>query len=189
MGTDVPFMEVKGSALGTDIDRIGEKILIFADRVELRDRNNGIRQTIHYHELAHVEVQKKIMGPSLVITSQAGATMTAKALRPELATGAKAMIEKHAERHSRGESVAARAEAAGTAEAPAAAADEAAVPASVEAEPVAETPAEPALPVPGSGRTHKSVLVAMLDELHAAGILSTEEVEAKRSLIDLGDRH
>jgi hypothetical protein len=102
------------------------------------------------------------------------------------------MIEKHAERHGRGESVAARAEAAGTAEAPvapAAEAVEAAVPASAEAEPVAAAPVEPALPVPGSGRTHKSVLVAMLDELHAAGILSAEEVEAKRSLIDLSDRH
>jgi hypothetical protein len=199
MGTDVPFMEVKGSALGTDIDRIGEKILIFADRVELRDRNHSVRQTIHYHELAQIEVQKKIMGPSLVITSRDGATMTAKALRPELATGAKAMIEKHADRHTRGESVAARAEAAGADTAPAAA-DSAEGAAAERTEspgsaPVAESaataaaPAEPPLPVPGAGRTHKSVLVAMLDELHAAGILSAEEVEAKRSLIDLSDRH
>lgn len=196
MGTDVPFMEVKGSALGTDIDRIGEKILIFADRVELHDRNHSVRQTIQYDQLSQVEVQKKIMGPSLIITSVAGATMTAKALRPELATGAKAMIEKHAERFQRGEGVAAKAteETSSEATAPAEttqATEAVAVPeAPSEPEPAAsDEPASFRPPAAGNtGRTHKSVLVAMLDELHAAGILSSEEVEAKRSLIDLSDR-
>src|SRR5690606_5347768 len=78
MVTDAPFMEVRGSALGTDIERIGEKILIFADRVELRDRGNTTRQTIAYDELAKVEIQKKIMGPTLLIESVTGETMTAK---------------------------------------------------------------------------------------------------------------
>jgi hypothetical protein len=45
-----------------------------------------------------------------------------------------------------------------------------------------------ATPPPGAGRTHKSVLLAMLDELHTAGILSDDEVEMKRSLIELSDR-
>jgi hypothetical protein len=192
MGTDVPFMEVRGSALGTDIDRIGEKILIFADRVEQRDRNNTVRQTIPYDELDHVDVQKKIMGPSLLITSTSGETMIAKALRPELATGARAMIEKHAARFQRGEGVAARSEAAEPAEPVATA---------IPASPAPPEPAAPEAAAPGAtadettpsriapaARTHKSVLVAMLDELHAAGILSADEVDAKRSLIELSDR-
>jgi hypothetical protein len=169
MGTDVPFMEVKGSALGTDIDRIGEKILIYADRVELRDRTNGVRQSIRYDQLAAVEVQKKMMGPSLVITSVAGGTMTAKALRPELATGAKAMIEKHAARF-RGETPA---------------------PAPVEQSAPPPPPPPDAANDPGTTgptRTHRSVLTAMLDELHAAGILSPEEMEQKRALIERNDR-
>jgi hypothetical protein len=170
MGTDVPFMEVKGSALGTDIDRIGEKILIYADRVELRDRTNGVRQSIRYDQLAAVEVQKKMMGPTLLITSVAGGTMTAKALRPELATGAKAMIEKHAARF-RGED-------------PAPPADDH-VPPPPPPAPAAEVADAP---TPGGARTHRSVLTAMLDELHAAGILSPEEMEQKRALIERNDR-
>src|SRR5690606_18615837 len=33
-----PLLELKGSALSTDIEHLGERLLIFNDRVELRDR-------------------------------------------------------------------------------------------------------------------------------------------------------
>jgi hypothetical protein len=243
MGTDVPFMEVKGSALATDIDRIGEKILIFADRVELRDRNNAVRQTIRYDQLAAVEVQKKLMGPALVIVSAAGVTMTAKALGPELATGAKAMIEKHAERYVSGTasttSVAGapadppaedapgadtgvtgpgarptgKSSGAGPTGSSATITSEATPPAPSTTPPAPST-SPPATgeqrsgaaadgpsngtaattdaaergreraPAIGSSRAHHSVLAAMLEELHDAGILTAEELEAKRALVD-----
>lgn len=98
MGLDVPFMEVRGSALGTDIDKIGEKILIFGDRVELLDRSNLVRLSIPYDQLAGVTLTKKMMGPTLEIRATTGRSMSAKSLRPETASGAKAMIEKHAAR-------------------------------------------------------------------------------------------
>lgn len=221
MGTDIPFMEVRGSALGTDIDRIGEKILIFADRVEVRDRNHTVRQTIPYDELASVEVQKKIMGPSLVITSVGGATMQAKALRPELASGAKAMIDKHAARFLRGEGVGAKSTddademQATSADRSVTAAPDAGsgVVAPLDDERTADLTHEPAAASPGTAptpsempgsdsgaaaplrvpgapgtQTHRFVLIAMLEELHDAGILSTAELEAKKALIEMTDR-
>lgn len=172
MGTEVPFMEVRGSALGTDIERIGEKILIFADRVELRDRGNTIRQTIPYDQLARVVIQKRIMGPTLLIESTTGETVTAKALRPELATGAKAMIEKHARRFV-GAAAGEPALAMASAPAPTAAAGDPA-PATVELRaggPPARLP-------------HKHVLAAMLDELHAAGVLDAREHAEKLALLE-----
>ena len=160
MGIDVPFMTVKGSKLGTDIDRIGERMLIFADRVELRDRHDQVTHTIRFDQLADVEIHKKILGPTLVVRSRTGAAITAKALRPELATGAKAMVQKHAERFRRGEGVAGQTRST---------------------TPVSgETPGNEAKESSQPG----SVLLEMLQELHAAGILSDEELAAKQALVD-----
>ena len=169
MGTDVPFMEIKGSALATDLDRLGERVLIFSDRVELRDRSNNTRQVVSYDMLASVDVVRKLMGPSLVITGMDGTTITAKALRPELASGAKAMIDKHAERF-RGETVQVTAAPAPAQESKA-------------PQPPTETPA-PERNKP----THKAVLLGMLEELHAAGVLSSEELETKKALIEFTSR-
>jgi hypothetical protein len=172
MGTDVPFMEIKGSALATDLDRLGERILIFSDRVEQRDRGNTARRVVSYDMLASVDVVRKLMGPSLVITGMDGTTITAKALRPELASGAKAMIDKHAERFR------------GTGAAPA---PDASAPAKA-AEPVrSDASTEPA-PQDRSRPTHKAVLLGMLEELHAAGVLSSDELETKKALIEFTSR-
>lgn len=179
MGTEVPFMEVRGSALGTDIERIGEKILIFADRVELRDRGNAVRQTISYADLAGVVIQKKIMGPTLVIESTDGESMTAKALRPELATGAKAMIEKHARRFvgDRGDEPAYALADAGTSASGGGLATATAPAPAPDAPAVVELREPTRLP-------HKHVLAAMLDELHAAGVLDAQEHADKLALLD-----
>jgi hypothetical protein len=208
MGTEMPFMEVRGSALGTDIDRIGEKILIFADRVELRDRGNTVKQTIDYAQLAGVTIQKKIMGPTLLVQSRTGATMTAKALRPETATGAKAMIEKHARRRldaTPGADVLVdtptaappppsdlELDFAGTDEAPALApldstAASSPAPAATATMPAPSAPAADAVDArePTLRRPHKHVLAAMIDELHAAGILDQSERDAKMALLDV----
>ena len=172
MGTDVPFMEIKGSALATDLDRLGERILIFSDRVEQRDRGNTARRVVSYDMLASVDVVRKLMGPSLVITGMDGTTITAKALRPELASGAKAMIDKHAERFR------------GTGAAPA---PDASAPAKA-AEPLrSDASTEPA-PQDRSRPTHKAVLLGMLEELHAAGVLSSDELETKKALIEFTSR-
>jgi hypothetical protein len=185
MGTEAPFMEVRGSALGTDIERIGEKILIFADRVELRDRGNTVRQTIAYTELAGVVIQKKIMGPTLVIESTGGETMTAKALRPELATGAKAMIEKHARRRRGGPSEPVGEPALAMADTAPSAGSGTLAAAPVEAPAPAPTPAVVELREPPPTRMpHKHVLAAMIDELHAAGILDAEEHAQKLALLE-----
>jgi hypothetical protein len=206
MGTEMPFMEVRGSALGTDIDRIGEKILIFADRVELRDRGNTVKQTIAYGELAGVTIQKKIMGPTLLVQSRSGATMTAKALRPETATGAKAMIEKHARRRLEGTPGAEVLLDTPTAAPPPpsdleldfASTDDVPALTPLDAAPAATTTATlpapaPAAPVVESAdaresshrRPHKHVLAAMIDELHAAGILDQSERDAKLALLEV----
>ncbi|GIU84998.1 MAG: hypothetical protein KatS3mg008_1773 [Acidimicrobiales bacterium] len=148
-----PFMEVKGSALNTDIDRIGEKILIFADRVELRDRGNALKELISYVDLAAVEIHKRIMGPTLVIRSRSGTEITAKGLRPETASGAKAMIEKHARRARSG----VPAEGAATAT-------------------QAKRPSDPPVATPAE-------LARMLAELHRAGLLSDAELAEKERLL------
>ncbi len=160
MGIEKPFMEVRGSALGTDVEHIWQKILIFANRVELHDRSGVVLQTIRYDQLADVEIHRKLLGQTLLIRSDARAEITAKALRPELATGAKAMIEKHAKRF-RASQVHPPSDSAGRAtEAPAAFADSAGRPA----------------------------LQGMLDQLHRAGILTDEELAAKCEVLSTLER-
>lgn len=158
IGIDKPFMEVKGSALGTDIERIRERVLIFADRVELTDGSRNVLQTIRYDQLADVEIHRKLLGPTLLIRSETSAEITAKALRPELASGAKAMIEKHAKRARSG----APAEVTGAITAGTGAGTTAAL----------------------ADRVDRPELAAMLDELHRAGILTDSELADKRSLLE-----
>ncbi len=194
MGTDVPFMEVKGSALGSDLDRIGERILIFADRVELRDRSNAVRQTIHYDQLDEVEVQKKLMGPTLTVTSALGASISVKALRsPEFASGAKAMIDKHAARFREGGGPGDKAAPDLSTPVPSASPRAPAPPETVTApSPPLTLPEDPSPVTSGwkggaqGAGTHHTVLIAMLEELHDSGILSDDELESKRALIERG---
>ena len=68
------YQEVKDRLLAVGGFVTGGGPAELAARVELRDRGNSVKQTIAYNELAAVTIQKKIMGPTLLVQSRAGAT-------------------------------------------------------------------------------------------------------------------
>ncbi|MDZ7733035.1 MAG: hypothetical protein U5R31_07855 [Acidimicrobiia bacterium] len=160
-------------------------------------------------------IQKKIMGPTLLIESVAGATMTAKALSSRTrrrgprrwststpagigSNGASRSLcrsprRRRSEKTSPGNAAPAPADASPP---PAAAPDT--TPARP---PAARRPRQPParIPPPSSAPvatgpeadasertrpTHKHVLLAMLDELHAAGVLTRTTLAAKQALLE-----
>jgi hypothetical protein len=88
------LLEVKQSALHADIDHLGESLLIFDDRVELRDRNDRVRQAISGADIADVVVHKKFTGSTVTVESGTGETIIAKGLKPDQADEIRALILK-----------------------------------------------------------------------------------------------
>lgn len=89
---DAPLLVIKPSALATDITEIGERIAIFDDRVELRDRHDVIRQSVPGTDITDIVVHKRLTGAVLTIETVAGPVMVAKGLRPEQAEEARSLI-------------------------------------------------------------------------------------------------
>jgi hypothetical protein len=86
------LLEVKGSALGTDVEHLGDRLAIYVDRVELRDRLDRVRQSINGDDIAGVSVQKRLTGAVLTIDSARGPGIVAKGLRADQAEEARRLI-------------------------------------------------------------------------------------------------
>ncbi|HEY5154510.1 MAG TPA: hypothetical protein VIJ47_07240, partial [Acidimicrobiales bacterium] len=67
-----PLVELRTSPLGADIDHIGDRLLVFEDRVELRDRLDRVRQHLDGDQITDVVIQRKFTGAVLVIESGGG---------------------------------------------------------------------------------------------------------------------
>lgn len=87
-----PLLEVKSSPLGADLEHLGDRLAIFVDRVELRDRLDRVRQSINGDDIVDVVVQKRLTGAVLTIESARGPGIEAKGLRAEQADEARALI-------------------------------------------------------------------------------------------------
>src|SRR5690606_24128285 len=85
--------EVKSSPLSADLEHIGDRLAIFPDRVELRDRLDRVRHTIHRDDIVDVTVTKKLTGAMLTVHSAKGAGIVAKGLRADQADEARALIQ------------------------------------------------------------------------------------------------
>ena len=88
------LIEMRTSPLGADIDHIGDRLLVFIDRVELRDRNDRIRQVLPGEDITDVVVQRKFTGAVLAVESGSGESIVTRGLKPEQADQARLLIHK-----------------------------------------------------------------------------------------------
>jgi hypothetical protein len=155
------LLEVKPSPLNTDIDRIGERLVIFNDRVELRDRNDRVRQVIKGDDITDVVVHRKFTGATVTVESLDGTSIVAKGLRPDQAEEVRTIIQRRT-RQSRPAS-------------------------SNRATPTRAASSSPKASSEASATPVKAIdaadLIAKLIDLHEAGVLTTEELEEKKALV------
>ena len=156
-----PLLEVKPSPLNTDVSHVGDRLVIFNDRVEMHDRNDRVRQVIRGEDITDVVVHRKFTGASVTVESISGEVMVAKGLRPDQAEEVRSVIQRRTRQGRPDGEAAAR-------------------------------PSTPAAPAPEGERLTSTVrpatldkddLLAKLDDLHAAGILTDRELAAKRALV------
>jgi hypothetical protein len=172
--SEPPLLEVKQGTLAADIEHIGERLVIFNDRVELHDRNDRVRQVIAGGDIADVVVHKKFTGSTVTVESGTGESIVAKGLKPEQADEIRSVILKRTR--------------AGAPSAP------------LPVPPVGGTrstaargrtePLEPIVdardPKPAIPPTpaEAAALVAKLDDLHRAGVLTDAELAEKKALVE-----
>ncbi len=179
-----PLLEVKPKSLNQDVDRIGDRLVVFKDRVELHDRAGTVRQSIRGDQITDVVVQKKFTGSAVTVESIDGTMIVAKGLRPEQAEEVRDLILRRTRRGD-GPNRARQTDAAR----PASAAPSLTTPT---AAPTTQSPT-PATPssadqVSGRAKTERpaidaNALLAKLDDLHEAGVLTTNELDEKRALV------
>jgi hypothetical protein len=91
-GATSPLLEVATSPLGADLEHLGDRLAIFVDRVELRDRLDRVRRSIPGGDIVDVSVEKRPHSATLTVESAAGPGIAAKGLRPDQADEARRLI-------------------------------------------------------------------------------------------------
>jgi hypothetical protein len=89
---DEPVLELRPTVLATDIDRIGDQLVVRKDRLELRDRHNGLRRTLAIADIVDVQIQRRLTSAALVVITRTATDMVIKGLRPESAESARQAI-------------------------------------------------------------------------------------------------
>lgn len=87
-----PVMELRATVLATDIDRIGDQLVVMKDRLELRDRHGGLRRTLNLADINDVQVQRRLTTAVLIVTTRMATDLVIKGLRPESAESAREAI-------------------------------------------------------------------------------------------------
>ena len=96
--SEEPLLSVRPSTVASDLDRIGERLLVFEDRVELRDRLGRARRTIPGDQIADVVVAKRFTGTMITVEAGDGSTIQMKGLKPELGEEARDLIMRRTRR-------------------------------------------------------------------------------------------
>lgn len=173
VSSEPPLLEVKQGTLAADIEHIGERLVIFNDRVELHDRSDRIRQVIAGADIADVVVHKRFTGSTVTVESGTGESIVAKGLKPEQADEIRAVILKRTR--------------AGVAagETPAPAARPAPDRSRAEPrEPIVDARDPRPAPAPSPSPAEAAELVAKLVDLHRAGVLTDAELAEKKALVE-----
>lgn len=84
---EMPLFEATTSAIGGDVDTAGDRLLVWPDRVELRDRNDRVRALIAVDAIEQVEVRKRVTSATLSVTGTRGESLVVKGLRRASAAG------------------------------------------------------------------------------------------------------
>jgi hypothetical protein len=87
-----PLMELRPTVLATDIDRIGDQLVVMKDRLELRDRHGGLRRTLALADIDDVVVQRRLTSAVLVVSTRTATDLVIKGLRPDAADSARETI-------------------------------------------------------------------------------------------------
>jgi hypothetical protein len=168
VGGEVPLMEIKPSPVASDIDRIGERLVIFEDRVELHDRAGKVRDVIRGDQIADVVVARRFTGHVVTVEAGDGSMIQAKGLRPEQAEEIRELVMRRTRRSGPARDRPTTDKPAATA-APGRGAEEPTKPAG-----------GPTTPTAG---INVGDLLDKLDDLHAAGVLTDAELSDKRALV------
>jgi hypothetical protein len=88
------LLEVKPPTLTTDPAHIGERLVIFGDRVELHDRSDKVRQVINGDDIIDVVVHKRFTGATVTVESIDGSSIVAKGLNPDKAERVREIIQR-----------------------------------------------------------------------------------------------
>lgn len=89
---EAPLLELRPSAISGDLSRAGERLAIFNDRVEMRDRTDRVRESIMGVDITDVVVQKRFTGVILSIENMTGPVITLKGLTAQQAEQARTVI-------------------------------------------------------------------------------------------------
>jgi hypothetical protein len=211
--SEPPLAETGPSLMSAEAERTGERLAVYADRVELVDRNDRVLQRIATADVREVVVNKRFTGTSVTVEPTAGEPIVARGLKPDQADDIRALL---VEGRTPGEAGGAETDAAPGAEAAAPAEDEEPAEGDEAPEPAAATPtgdpgadadddaeAEPEADagtgddpdgdeavqdVSGAGgavevRLDETDLLAKLSSLHEAGVLSDDEYRAKVEVV------
>jgi hypothetical protein len=170
-----PLIELRPSPLGTDLDHLGDRLLVFADRVELHDRSDHIRQSIGAKEIADVGVQRKFTGAVLTIAAFGAEPIVVKGIKPEQADEVQRLI--HTRVRLPGAAADASNGAATDADTPP---EESALAAP---SPDAVSAAADRLAILNRSRLNEADLLRKLADLHRAGVLSDAEFSDKIALV------
>jgi hypothetical protein len=173
-----PLIELRPSPLGADIDHLGERLLVFEDRVELRGRADRVLQAVAASDIAEAGVQRKFTGAVLTIAGLHAEPIVVKGLKPEQADEVVRLIQTRL-RHPNGGTAP---EAATADDAPAA---DAPPEESVLAAPSPDAVANAAdrLAILNRSRLNEADLLRKLADLHRAGVLSDAEFAEKIALV------
>jgi hypothetical protein len=87
-----PLLELRPTALATEIDRIGDQLVVMTDRIELRDRHGGLRRQLALADIEDVAVERRLTSAVLHLKSRTANDMVVKGLRPDLAEEAQAAV-------------------------------------------------------------------------------------------------
>lgn len=162
-GAGQPLLEVRPSAVATDLDRLGDRLAVYDDRVSMLDRHDNVRERIDGHEIADVVLSKRFTGWVVTVEAGSGETITVKGLRHEQAEEIRDLIMRRTRRTGPAPSRPAR---------PTPSAD-----ATAEAGEVTDI-------TDGATPVDRVRLLAALDALHEARVLTDDEVAAKRKVVE-----
>ncbi len=161
---EIPLIELRTSPLGAEIDHLGDRLLVFADRVERRDRTDRVRQTLRGDDIVDVVIQRKFTGAVLSVES-ASETIVTRGIKPEQADQARALIHRQT-RNGR----------------PPQPRDSTVSP-DVAPSTVPDVVPSAQLSIGNRQRINEADLLRKLADLHRAGVLSDSEFEAKIALV------
>jgi hypothetical protein len=76
-----PLFEAVTSAIGGDVDAAGERLLVWSDRVELRDGRDRVRGRLTIDDIGRVDVRKRLTSATLTVVGADGRTLVLKGVK------------------------------------------------------------------------------------------------------------